>query len=184
MIRRPPRSTHCISSAASDVYKRQVLGIRKNLVNERSIKTISDKGLYEDNTNKELEERYKALQKKYEVVCNRVKDMGEKVMNLKDEFENLKGELIESLIRITVRSCYKEFKKLFIKCYGIIKSIKKCRDLADDNNKEKRNEANKFQIITNKRVESTPTKEDCIKQRLESSLILQSTKDENKTTKP
>eukprot|EP00826_Nyctotherus_ovalis_P052410 TRINITY_DN6636_c0_g2_i3.p1 TRINITY_DN6636_c0_g2~~TRINITY_DN6636_c0_g2_i3.p1 ORF type:complete len:355 (+),score=128.01 TRINITY_DN6636_c0_g2_i3:24-1067(+) len=27
MIRRPPRSTHCISSAASDVYKRQVLGV-------------------------------------------------------------------------------------------------------------------------------------------------------------
>eukprot|EP00826_Nyctotherus_ovalis_P011093 TRINITY_DN12895_c0_g1_i3.p1 TRINITY_DN12895_c0_g1~~TRINITY_DN12895_c0_g1_i3.p1 ORF type:complete len:432 (+),score=92.01 TRINITY_DN12895_c0_g1_i3:24-1298(+) len=26
MIRRPPRSTHCISSAASDVYKRQELG--------------------------------------------------------------------------------------------------------------------------------------------------------------
>eukprot|EP00825_Cyclidium_porcatum_P009318 TRINITY_DN14733_c0_g1_i1.p1 TRINITY_DN14733_c0_g1~~TRINITY_DN14733_c0_g1_i1.p1 ORF type:complete len:124 (+),score=15.47 TRINITY_DN14733_c0_g1_i1:87-458(+) len=25
MIRRPPRSTHCISSAASDVYKRQYL---------------------------------------------------------------------------------------------------------------------------------------------------------------
>ena len=25
MIRRPPRSTHCISSAASDVYKRQVI---------------------------------------------------------------------------------------------------------------------------------------------------------------
>eukprot|EP00826_Nyctotherus_ovalis_P055529 TRINITY_DN7381_c0_g1_i9.p1 TRINITY_DN7381_c0_g1~~TRINITY_DN7381_c0_g1_i9.p1 ORF type:complete len:110 (+),score=7.46 TRINITY_DN7381_c0_g1_i9:25-330(+) len=27
MIRRPPRSTHCISSAASDVYKRQGLFI-------------------------------------------------------------------------------------------------------------------------------------------------------------
>jgi len=27
MIRRPPRSTHCISSAASDVYKRQYLNI-------------------------------------------------------------------------------------------------------------------------------------------------------------
>ena len=26
MIRRPPRSTHCISSAASDVYKRQSEG--------------------------------------------------------------------------------------------------------------------------------------------------------------
>jgi len=25
MIRRPPRSTHCISSAASDVYKRQFI---------------------------------------------------------------------------------------------------------------------------------------------------------------
>eukprot|EP00825_Cyclidium_porcatum_P022138 TRINITY_DN24453_c0_g1_i3.p1 TRINITY_DN24453_c0_g1~~TRINITY_DN24453_c0_g1_i3.p1 ORF type:complete len:102 (+),score=13.70 TRINITY_DN24453_c0_g1_i3:114-419(+) len=25
MIRRPPRSTHCISSAASDVYKRQLI---------------------------------------------------------------------------------------------------------------------------------------------------------------
>ena len=29
MIRRPPRSTHCISSAASDVYKRQVLHLNK-----------------------------------------------------------------------------------------------------------------------------------------------------------
>eukprot|EP00826_Nyctotherus_ovalis_P044107 TRINITY_DN4738_c0_g1_i2.p1 TRINITY_DN4738_c0_g1~~TRINITY_DN4738_c0_g1_i2.p1 ORF type:complete len:344 (+),score=109.40 TRINITY_DN4738_c0_g1_i2:24-1034(+) len=29
MIRRPPRSTHCISSAASDVYKRQVHGYAK-----------------------------------------------------------------------------------------------------------------------------------------------------------
>eukprot|EP00825_Cyclidium_porcatum_P034890 TRINITY_DN3660_c0_g1_i2.p1 TRINITY_DN3660_c0_g1~~TRINITY_DN3660_c0_g1_i2.p1 ORF type:complete len:158 (-),score=8.83 TRINITY_DN3660_c0_g1_i2:610-1083(-) len=34
MIRRPPRSTHCISSAASDVYKRQVrdraiIGVRQ-----------------------------------------------------------------------------------------------------------------------------------------------------------
>eukprot|EP00825_Cyclidium_porcatum_P049823 TRINITY_DN8697_c0_g1_i3.p2 TRINITY_DN8697_c0_g1~~TRINITY_DN8697_c0_g1_i3.p2 ORF type:complete len:103 (+),score=7.92 TRINITY_DN8697_c0_g1_i3:46-354(+) len=29
MIRRPPRSTHCISSAASDVYKRQAMnGLR------------------------------------------------------------------------------------------------------------------------------------------------------------
>ena len=27
MIRRPPRSTHCISSAASDVYKRQHINI-------------------------------------------------------------------------------------------------------------------------------------------------------------
>eukprot|EP00825_Cyclidium_porcatum_P049244 TRINITY_DN845_c0_g1_i1.p2 TRINITY_DN845_c0_g1~~TRINITY_DN845_c0_g1_i1.p2 ORF type:complete len:280 (+),score=13.42 TRINITY_DN845_c0_g1_i1:127-966(+) len=32
MIRRPPRSTHCISSAASDVYKRQVIQIILNLM--------------------------------------------------------------------------------------------------------------------------------------------------------
>eukprot|EP00826_Nyctotherus_ovalis_P001947 TRINITY_DN10368_c0_g5_i1.p1 TRINITY_DN10368_c0_g5~~TRINITY_DN10368_c0_g5_i1.p1 ORF type:complete len:355 (+),score=54.75 TRINITY_DN10368_c0_g5_i1:27-1067(+) len=31
MIRRPPRSTHCISSAASDVYKRQVHGILRRM---------------------------------------------------------------------------------------------------------------------------------------------------------
>eukprot|EP00825_Cyclidium_porcatum_P051706 TRINITY_DN9596_c0_g1_i4.p2 TRINITY_DN9596_c0_g1~~TRINITY_DN9596_c0_g1_i4.p2 ORF type:complete len:192 (-),score=29.19 TRINITY_DN9596_c0_g1_i4:643-1218(-) len=30
MIRRPPRSTHCISSAASDVYKRQIYNINPN----------------------------------------------------------------------------------------------------------------------------------------------------------
>ena len=29
MIRRPPRSTHCISSAASDVYKRQPVSIAR-----------------------------------------------------------------------------------------------------------------------------------------------------------
>jgi len=38
MIRRPPRSTHCISSAASDVYKRQVVigGIELPFVNNTS----------------------------------------------------------------------------------------------------------------------------------------------------
>eukprot|EP00826_Nyctotherus_ovalis_P050771 TRINITY_DN6264_c0_g3_i1.p1 TRINITY_DN6264_c0_g3~~TRINITY_DN6264_c0_g3_i1.p1 ORF type:complete len:279 (+),score=58.78 TRINITY_DN6264_c0_g3_i1:25-837(+) len=33
MIRRPPRSTHCISSAASDVYKRQIM--HKNMLSSR-----------------------------------------------------------------------------------------------------------------------------------------------------
>ena len=32
MIRRPPRSTHCISSAASDVYKRQNLEYKKTAI--------------------------------------------------------------------------------------------------------------------------------------------------------
>ena len=35
MIRRPPRSTHCISSAASDVYKRQFpLGLERGDVDD------------------------------------------------------------------------------------------------------------------------------------------------------
>eukprot|EP00826_Nyctotherus_ovalis_P028830 TRINITY_DN2272_c0_g1_i10.p1 TRINITY_DN2272_c0_g1~~TRINITY_DN2272_c0_g1_i10.p1 ORF type:complete len:616 (-),score=189.41 TRINITY_DN2272_c0_g1_i10:133-1956(-) len=37
MIRRPPRSTHCISSAASDVYKRQVMSMSVNPVESVNI---------------------------------------------------------------------------------------------------------------------------------------------------
>eukprot|EP00825_Cyclidium_porcatum_P020382 TRINITY_DN2310_c0_g1_i2.p1 TRINITY_DN2310_c0_g1~~TRINITY_DN2310_c0_g1_i2.p1 ORF type:complete len:263 (+),score=66.62 TRINITY_DN2310_c0_g1_i2:120-908(+) len=40
MIRRPPRSTHCISSAASDVYKRQVLHDKEQ---DQLLKIISKK---------------------------------------------------------------------------------------------------------------------------------------------
>eukprot|EP00826_Nyctotherus_ovalis_P002744 TRINITY_DN10551_c0_g3_i5.p1 TRINITY_DN10551_c0_g3~~TRINITY_DN10551_c0_g3_i5.p1 ORF type:complete len:112 (-),score=26.15 TRINITY_DN10551_c0_g3_i5:135-440(-) len=41
MIRRPPRSTHCISSAASDVYKRQILGKSTNKREEAKFSTTS-----------------------------------------------------------------------------------------------------------------------------------------------
>ena len=43
MIRRPPRSTHCISSAASDVYKRQkddLFKISKDI--EKEMKVAAD----------------------------------------------------------------------------------------------------------------------------------------------
>ena len=46
MIRRPPRSTHCISSAASDVYKRQVQADINNLyydIRMLCYKSINDK---------------------------------------------------------------------------------------------------------------------------------------------
>eukprot|EP00826_Nyctotherus_ovalis_P035356 TRINITY_DN3034_c0_g4_i3.p1 TRINITY_DN3034_c0_g4~~TRINITY_DN3034_c0_g4_i3.p1 ORF type:complete len:223 (-),score=70.16 TRINITY_DN3034_c0_g4_i3:82-726(-) len=36
MIRRPPRSTHCISSAASDVYKRQLQSKRRDIEEDTS----------------------------------------------------------------------------------------------------------------------------------------------------
>eukprot|EP00825_Cyclidium_porcatum_P007794 TRINITY_DN1390_c0_g1_i9.p1 TRINITY_DN1390_c0_g1~~TRINITY_DN1390_c0_g1_i9.p1 ORF type:complete len:523 (+),score=123.87 TRINITY_DN1390_c0_g1_i9:62-1630(+) len=38
MIRRPPRSTHCISSAASDVYKRQIMQRIKKRLQSRGVK--------------------------------------------------------------------------------------------------------------------------------------------------
>eukprot|EP00825_Cyclidium_porcatum_P008087 TRINITY_DN1403_c0_g1_i8.p2 TRINITY_DN1403_c0_g1~~TRINITY_DN1403_c0_g1_i8.p2 ORF type:complete len:108 (-),score=29.33 TRINITY_DN1403_c0_g1_i8:5-328(-) len=52
MIRRPPRSTHCISSAASDVYKRQA----QYLVNQKlaTIEKIFTKTEELDNNRKAL----------------------------------------------------------------------------------------------------------------------------------
>ena len=47
MIRRPPRSTHCISSAASDVYKRQqyILSATENKIFKPS-KKIKFQGVF------------------------------------------------------------------------------------------------------------------------------------------
>eukprot|EP00826_Nyctotherus_ovalis_P026426 TRINITY_DN20638_c0_g1_i4.p2 TRINITY_DN20638_c0_g1~~TRINITY_DN20638_c0_g1_i4.p2 ORF type:complete len:159 (-),score=71.00 TRINITY_DN20638_c0_g1_i4:250-702(-) len=42
MIRRPPRSTHCISSAASDVYKRQALYQALAQKNEKLMKELKE----------------------------------------------------------------------------------------------------------------------------------------------
>eukprot|EP00826_Nyctotherus_ovalis_P056936 TRINITY_DN7770_c0_g1_i9.p1 TRINITY_DN7770_c0_g1~~TRINITY_DN7770_c0_g1_i9.p1 ORF type:complete len:222 (+),score=69.87 TRINITY_DN7770_c0_g1_i9:28-666(+) len=41
MIRRPPRSTHCISSAASDVYKRQPMKCLSNNERYKQVRGIS-----------------------------------------------------------------------------------------------------------------------------------------------
>eukprot|EP00825_Cyclidium_porcatum_P051550 TRINITY_DN9525_c0_g1_i1.p1 TRINITY_DN9525_c0_g1~~TRINITY_DN9525_c0_g1_i1.p1 ORF type:complete len:320 (+),score=58.19 TRINITY_DN9525_c0_g1_i1:97-1056(+) len=49
MIRRPPRSTHCISSAASDVYKRQVLNLQGQIIPPQSIATLFDKCCIDNN---------------------------------------------------------------------------------------------------------------------------------------
>ena len=48
MIRRPPRSTHCISSAASDVYKRQLVdpGIIKNFYELNLYRGAIDEGKF------------------------------------------------------------------------------------------------------------------------------------------
>eukprot|EP00825_Cyclidium_porcatum_P024203 TRINITY_DN26705_c0_g1_i1.p2 TRINITY_DN26705_c0_g1~~TRINITY_DN26705_c0_g1_i1.p2 ORF type:complete len:121 (+),score=17.97 TRINITY_DN26705_c0_g1_i1:66-428(+) len=40
MIRRPPRSTHCISSAASDVYKRQDYYYLQTILNDPNLQYV------------------------------------------------------------------------------------------------------------------------------------------------
>ena len=50
MIRRPPRSTHCISSAASDVYKRQVIICHDSTLDRTTNRT----GRYDDLTAADL----------------------------------------------------------------------------------------------------------------------------------
>eukprot|EP00826_Nyctotherus_ovalis_P015309 TRINITY_DN14341_c0_g1_i1.p1 TRINITY_DN14341_c0_g1~~TRINITY_DN14341_c0_g1_i1.p1 ORF type:complete len:432 (+),score=84.63 TRINITY_DN14341_c0_g1_i1:27-1298(+) len=47
MIRRPPRSTHCISSAASDVYKRQPEALNEKVANYRRNSLSSPKSATE-----------------------------------------------------------------------------------------------------------------------------------------
>ena len=44
MIRRPPRSTHCISSAASDVYKRQDIDFNGTDIESLKIKEKNNEG--------------------------------------------------------------------------------------------------------------------------------------------
>eukprot|EP00825_Cyclidium_porcatum_P050016 TRINITY_DN8797_c0_g1_i8.p2 TRINITY_DN8797_c0_g1~~TRINITY_DN8797_c0_g1_i8.p2 ORF type:complete len:114 (+),score=24.20 TRINITY_DN8797_c0_g1_i8:129-470(+) len=41
MIRRPPRSTHCISSAASDVYKRQVYNFLLKFNERKDLQSVT-----------------------------------------------------------------------------------------------------------------------------------------------
>eukprot|EP00825_Cyclidium_porcatum_P008078 TRINITY_DN1403_c0_g1_i16.p1 TRINITY_DN1403_c0_g1~~TRINITY_DN1403_c0_g1_i16.p1 ORF type:complete len:139 (-),score=32.34 TRINITY_DN1403_c0_g1_i16:178-594(-) len=69
MIRRPPRSTHCISSAASDVYKRQELNMAEK--NQKDIQRTPfepDSEIYRVSTKSQFRQlKYHAQQylKKY-----------------------------------------------------------------------------------------------------------------------
>eukprot|EP00825_Cyclidium_porcatum_P021648 TRINITY_DN24074_c0_g1_i1.p1 TRINITY_DN24074_c0_g1~~TRINITY_DN24074_c0_g1_i1.p1 ORF type:complete len:154 (+),score=33.00 TRINITY_DN24074_c0_g1_i1:103-564(+) len=59
MIRRPPRSTHCISSAASDVYKRQVLIEILSAVPETNLKYFGI--VFDNDTSIIRQEDYKPI---------------------------------------------------------------------------------------------------------------------------
>eukprot|EP00825_Cyclidium_porcatum_P013092 TRINITY_DN16864_c0_g1_i1.p1 TRINITY_DN16864_c0_g1~~TRINITY_DN16864_c0_g1_i1.p1 ORF type:complete len:286 (+),score=67.19 TRINITY_DN16864_c0_g1_i1:102-959(+) len=66
MIRRPPRSTHCISSAASDVYKRQEYSKSKlrSTINQIQLKYIQNL----ENTINEVSQNYINLRNKLEEI--------------------------------------------------------------------------------------------------------------------
>ena len=72
MIRRPPRSTQGVSSAASDVYKRQ--DIKYDHLTDRWYVSFSE-GIYTNETYKELEDAVKYAEEccnKFASVINRV----------------------------------------------------------------------------------------------------------------
>eukprot|EP00825_Cyclidium_porcatum_P051583 TRINITY_DN9542_c0_g1_i1.p2 TRINITY_DN9542_c0_g1~~TRINITY_DN9542_c0_g1_i1.p2 ORF type:complete len:148 (-),score=46.60 TRINITY_DN9542_c0_g1_i1:642-1085(-) len=68
MIRRPPRSTHCISSAASDVYKRQV-------------------------STQSTWEKVKYLERKLYEKSEQVQSQGKDIQKLRDTIKVLNGQL-------------------------------------------------------------------------------------------
>jgi len=122
--------------------KNQVLN--KNLMEE---KVLLVSRIQETNI-KELERKYNQLYEKYKTTCNKVKDMSSKVSALKTELELIKGELIGSLMKVMLKNCNKKFKKLFIKCYSIIKTIKKDSTKLH-NDIKKRKDINKLQALAN-----------------------------------
>eukprot|EP00826_Nyctotherus_ovalis_P005027 TRINITY_DN11124_c0_g1_i2.p1 TRINITY_DN11124_c0_g1~~TRINITY_DN11124_c0_g1_i2.p1 ORF type:complete len:254 (+),score=28.38 TRINITY_DN11124_c0_g1_i2:23-763(+) len=93
MIRRPPRSTHCISSAASDVYKRQVYNPARTVNTE----TLQEPDSYsKDSLSNELHSKQNAsdlVQRKDKIAVNSV----QKSINLdtnsriEKEFSTSKG---------------------------------------------------------------------------------------------
>eukprot|EP00825_Cyclidium_porcatum_P052207 TRINITY_DN9818_c0_g1_i3.p1 TRINITY_DN9818_c0_g1~~TRINITY_DN9818_c0_g1_i3.p1 ORF type:complete len:159 (+),score=51.96 TRINITY_DN9818_c0_g1_i3:95-571(+) len=77
MIRRPPRSTHCISSAASDVYKRQyqrrVHGMAQgsfNVVLQNTAKTLYDIDLQINRYGKPYDAAFQYMKKKAQELTN------------------------------------------------------------------------------------------------------------------
>eukprot|EP00825_Cyclidium_porcatum_P006063 TRINITY_DN12980_c0_g1_i5.p3 TRINITY_DN12980_c0_g1~~TRINITY_DN12980_c0_g1_i5.p3 ORF type:complete len:137 (-),score=55.08 TRINITY_DN12980_c0_g1_i5:327-737(-) len=85
MIRRPPRSTHCISSAASDVYKRQV-------------STQSTWGKRKKNTKTQMESKTQQFEKAAEAIKKWFQDKN-------DTSDNNKKTLYKFYKQATVGDC-------------------------------------------------------------------------------
>eukprot|EP00831_Metopus_contortus_P022196 TRINITY_DN20102_c0_g1_i2.p1 TRINITY_DN20102_c0_g1~~TRINITY_DN20102_c0_g1_i2.p1 ORF type:complete len:104 (+),score=24.59 TRINITY_DN20102_c0_g1_i2:137-448(+) len=95
MIRRPPRSTQGVSSAASDVYKRQVHGESKNLSKLKEIQQIESiiqqiEMLGTNNSNSEVKDHVKKLREKVAILKQSVSPDEDKDVPEQVSSENLK----------------------------------------------------------------------------------------------
>ena len=98
MIRRPPRSTHCISSAASDVYKRQIIGfIHSSYLLGKSddlpLDSFIDSGFYtsENNLASNLLNEIRKSKLNLAIVGERSSSSG--IVTLEDILEEVIGEI-------------------------------------------------------------------------------------------
>ena len=97
-----------------------------SLINEKE-STIDKVLNNEDSVNKNIEKEYNSLEKKYKQTLKEMSNLSKKVSSLKGSFKNVRKEFAETLIKFTTRNYDKSFKKLFIKCYGIIKRLRDAR---------------------------------------------------------
>ena len=91
MIRRPPRSTHCISSAASDVYKRQSWNPNDPAAAARRAKAKENKIKFENM--KQQRNQYKAGLRAAKEEIERMRQEVGMVEELKKQVESLRENI-------------------------------------------------------------------------------------------
>eukprot|EP00826_Nyctotherus_ovalis_P047516 TRINITY_DN5470_c0_g1_i3.p1 TRINITY_DN5470_c0_g1~~TRINITY_DN5470_c0_g1_i3.p1 ORF type:complete len:225 (+),score=77.20 TRINITY_DN5470_c0_g1_i3:25-675(+) len=131
MIRRPPRSTHCISSAASDVYKRQ---IKDKAVEEPPKRTKQD-------SNKVSFTELLASAKKsyYEIEREKMRPKEAKVEVKEKKSVSVKSEFLKDAVPRKFRieeekNCSEKFKPVKRKFEGNAEMSKKTKTVHKDNN--------------------------------------------------
>eukprot|EP00825_Cyclidium_porcatum_P043437 TRINITY_DN6159_c0_g1_i2.p1 TRINITY_DN6159_c0_g1~~TRINITY_DN6159_c0_g1_i2.p1 ORF type:complete len:247 (-),score=78.76 TRINITY_DN6159_c0_g1_i2:89-829(-) len=114
MIRRPPRSTHCISSAASDVYKRQLLLIvlfqfTSHIACQEA--TIQDNDATDDISESEIPEQSQQFQSEEQMNKPTEEQIQQMIQNLYTVCIIISKHQINSLGKDTLDSLLKRFDK-------------------------------------------------------------------------
>jgi len=128
---------------------REPLAIANDLLNI----SINPVNKYELVKVKDEFKEYKDLYKKHKKTLEQVNVLSEKVKELQKKIKEIKSESITSLFKSTAKYYDKTFKKLFIKCYGIIKKLKrnKSSNFIKGSLSDKRENA--LQIITSTSID-------------------------------